>query len=220
MEIITRLENLKIDFASSKSIANERELSPIKGSDAHSRASFCSRPSLVDSPTGYLEDHLDMLKSCVKNCDRLKSYKLLGIIGHGTFGVVLEAIHLGSGIKVAIKIIRKAFVPSAKLCFDEQKCETILQEYALVKKCIPRHPNIIHHFDCFSDQFCWYVISTRAGHEWSKESIDPSTNMPVILSQIFGSLEPSPLPLTDDLDTLLDLKKSTSELFFDCNDQR
>lgn len=65
-------------------------------------------------------------------------YKILKILGTGSYGSVAQAIHVPSGKKVAIKKITEVFE-------DELDCKRILREITLLRKI--DHPYVVKLVD-------------------------------------------------------------------------
>jgi serine/threonine protein kinase len=118
------------------------------------------------------EEAKNLLARCVRRCVQLCEYRIDLLLGYGTFGIVVEATHLQSGQRVAIKIARKAQIHSSRMCTDPRTNQPTPLEVALLKYC-PRHDNIIKYLSSWEDQECWYLVTELGGHAWSSNTRQP-----------------------------------------------
>jgi len=72
---------------------------------------------------------------------RIGYYKFVRVVGKGSFGKVLLAIHKLTGCKVAIKVLEKSY-----LSVSHRK-RRVFQEIYILKKV--RHPNVTRLYEVF-----------------------------------------------------------------------
>ncbi|MCO6458226.1 MAG: protein kinase [Pirellulaceae bacterium] len=72
------------------------------------------------------------------------SYKVLYLVGSGTFARVYRAVHTETGKVVAVKVLRQRYSD------DEETTEQFLREAKMVQKL--RHPNIVPIYEVLSDR--------------------------------------------------------------------
>jgi tRNA A-37 threonylcarbamoyl transferase component Bud32 len=77
-------------------------------------------------------------------------YKILYLIGAGTFARVYRAVHKDTGQVVAVKVLRSRYSD------DLTKTDQFLREAKMVMTL--RHPNIAPIFDVHSDRFSHYMV--------------------------------------------------------------
>ena len=77
----------------------------------------------------------------------ISSYKIIGILGKGSFGIVKLGIHILTNEKVAIKIISKA----------NEKHNILTETEISILKSI-NHQNIIKLFDVIETKENYYII--------------------------------------------------------------
>jgi len=78
-----------------------------------------------------------------------KEYKIKGVIGIGTYGVVREAVHIPTGRTVALKIIKKHIIK------EHHKEGMVERELSILKKI--RHPHIVEFIDFFETKSKYYI---------------------------------------------------------------
>lgn len=77
-------------------------------------------------------------------------YEIGRHLGEGQFGKVKEAVHLETGIRYAVKIIRKSAIKT------EKDVETVKKEVSFMK--MLEHPNILRMFDTLEDHEKLYLV--------------------------------------------------------------
>lgn len=93
----------------------------------------------------------------------LKKYKIISIIGQGSFGFVLKAERLRDGKEVAIKFIYRFSINSSNWLFDPE-LGMIPSEIYYLKSL--RHSGIIQFLDYFDDGRYVYMITELFGTSW------------------------------------------------------
>lgn len=133
-----------------------------------------------------VKESLDFLADRVAKNRRLNEYCLIRLIGFGTFGVVVQALSLQNGRRVAIKLMRKSQIHPSRRCSDPHSGQESILEISLLKYA-PEHPNIIRYIESWDDEECWYLVCELGGFAWTAEPLDPMTGMPAVLSQLYGT---------------------------------
>ena len=90
-------------------------------------------------------------------------YRLISIIGQGSFGFVLKAERLRDFKEVAIKFIYKQNINSSNWMFDSE-IGLIPSEVFYLKSL--NHPGIVQFFDYFNDGRYIYLITELFGTSW------------------------------------------------------
>ena len=75
-------------------------------------------------------------------------------LGHGASCRVLKAKHLKNGKFYAVKELKKSFKRQG---INESNTESFKKEVELLRKLI--HPNILHYYDCYMDDYCYYIAT-------------------------------------------------------------
>ncbi|KAI3634002.1 hypothetical protein MIR68_007606 [Amoeboaphelidium protococcarum] len=125
-----------------------------------------------------------LLARCIISDRHLNDYCLTMLLGYGTFGIVVQGIRCSDGQKVAIKIMRKSQIHSSRLCKDPRTGEPSCLEIALLKYA-PQHLNIIKYIDSWEGNECWFLVTECGGYAWNRESLDPLTKLPAVLTRLF-----------------------------------
>ena len=104
-----------------------------------------------------LEKWINAINSIIKCANINEFYDMKGLLGKGKFGVVREAIHIQSGVHVAIKgLIKSKMKP--------QDLDMIRREVEILR--LSQHPNIIKLYDFFeTDQYVFIVIELLKGSD-------------------------------------------------------
>jgi hypothetical protein len=131
-----------------------------------------------------LERAKALLRQCILESSRLNQYRLMVLLGFGSFGVVVQAqapgmeddviffiMYVPADLQVAIKIMRKAQIHASRNCFDPHNGQQTTLEVALLKHA-PRHRNIVGYVDSWEDQECWYLVTDLGGYPWDRDTLD------------------------------------------------
>ena len=98
---------------------------------------------------------MDFLDYHLKNIHnpKINNYKILGIIGTGSYGKVKLATHIKTNEHVAIKVIEKAKLIRAG---DEERIKKEMRIMSTLN-----HPNILKAFEIFEDEKNFYIIMEK-----------------------------------------------------------
>ena len=98
---------------------------------------------------------MDFLDYHLKNIHnpKINNYKILGIIGTGSYGKVKLATHIKTNEHVAIKVIEKVKLIRAG---DEERIKKEMRIMSTLN-----HPNILKAFEIFEDEKNFYIIMEK-----------------------------------------------------------
>jgi 5'-AMP-activated protein kinase catalytic alpha subunit len=110
------------------------------------------------------------------------NYLIGSKIGSGSFSQVYEAVHKATGVKVAIKAIRK-----------DKMSKAILQREIKLLSMLD-HPFCCTYFESFEDSYFWYIVMERVRGETLLSVINKSHGLPeaksrVIFCQLISALD-------------------------------
>ncbi|KAJ1562725.1 hypothetical protein HK096_004609 [Nowakowskiella sp. JEL0078] len=105
-----------------------------------------TRPSLLES----LDTLLGLTSKEFPTAHRKKLYKQGHVLGHGSYGVVRQVVHIQTGKTYALKSIEKKTLKSP------QAVEMVHREMSILTDI--HHPNIINMFDAFETKGKFYMV--------------------------------------------------------------
>lgn len=96
------------------------------------------------------------------------NYEIIGELGVGGFGFVVEACHRITHQPVAVKFVTKGRLKPTDVTFNSKLGGLVPNEAAILSSL--NHPNIVKFIELYQDDTFFYLVMERAGDSWAKDS--------------------------------------------------